>query len=268
MTNDRTSSSAWLAKPAPDARARVRLFCFPYAGGSAAAFRQWPGLLSPAIEVCPVHLPGRGARMGETPFADLRGLVEAFLPAMGEHLDRPFAFFGHSMGGAIAFELSRRLRGLYGVEPRHLFISGRRAPHLPGTLGPIYNLPEPEFKQALNRLNGTPAEVLEHEEMMELLLPLLRADISVSQTYSCEERPSLTCPVTVYGGLRDTSDDPAGLGAWREHTVRAFDLRIFDGDHFFINTAQSELLGALEGALLADAGAHATATSKPRPGGA
>jgi medium-chain acyl-[acyl-carrier-protein] hydrolase len=171
---------------------------------------------------------------------------------MAEHLDRPFAFFGHSMGGAIAFEVSRRLRRAYGVEPLRLFISGRRAPHLPRPERPIYDLPEPEFKDELRRLDGTPAEVLKDPEIMEIILPLLRADIRVSQTYSCESRPSLTCPLTVYGGADDTHDDPASLETWREHTAGPFEMRIFDGGHFFINTAQQHLLRALEGALLSD----------------
>jgi medium-chain acyl-[acyl-carrier-protein] hydrolase len=247
---DLAVNTRWLAAAEPDARARVRLLCFPYAGGSAFAFRRWPGLLSPEVEVCPVHLPGRGMRLRETPFTDLRRLVDAFVPVMAEHLERPFAFFGHSMGGAIAFELSRRLRSDYGVEPLHLFISGRRAPHLPDTEPPIYNLPEPEFKEELRRLNGTPAELLEHEELMEMMIPLLRADISVSQTYKCESRPSLTCPLTVFGGLEDTHDEPEGLRAWREHTTGEFNAVMFEGGHFFINTAEQPLLRALEGALL------------------
>lgn len=248
--SDRAVGAPWLAASEPDARARVRLFCFPYAGGSALMFRRWPELLPPEVQVCPVLLPGRGPRRREPAFTDLRRMVEAFLPVMAEHLDRPFAFFGHSMGGAIAFELSRRLRRSYGVEPRHLFISGRRAPHLPDIEHPIYDLPEPEFKEELRRLNGTPAEVLEHPELMEMLIPLLRADISVSQTYTCEARPSLTCPVTVFGGTLDIYDEPAGLEAWREHTVGAFDLRMFDGDHFFINAEQQSILRLIEDALL------------------
>jgi medium-chain acyl-[acyl-carrier-protein] hydrolase len=252
MTNDCMVNTPWLAKSEPDARARVRLFCFPYAGGSALIFRRWPEQLSPAVEVCPVLLPGRGPRRREPAFMDLHGLVEALLPVMAEHLDRPFALFGHSMGGAIAFELARRLRRAYGVEPRHLFISGRRAPHLPDVEQPIYNLPEPEFREELRRLNGTPAEVLEHPELMEMLMPLLRADISVSQTYACEERPSLTCPVTVFGGTRDVYDEPAGLEAWREHTAGPFDLRMFDGDHFFINTEQPRIIRLIEDALLTE----------------
>ncbi|HEX8557031.1 MAG TPA: alpha/beta fold hydrolase [Pyrinomonadaceae bacterium] len=244
-----STDNVWLAKSQPAPQARVRLFCFPYAGGSSLTFRRWPEALSPEVEVCPVQLPGRGSRMSEPPLKAVHDIVEAFLPVMARRLDKPFAFFGHSMGGAIAFELSRRLRSDCGVEPLRLFISGRRAPHLAPNGPVIYDLPEPEFKEELRRLNGTPAELLEHPEMMEILVPLLRADISVSQTYRCDSRLSLTCPMTIYGGLEDAHDEPAGLAAWREHTLGPFELKMFAGDHFFINTAQPQLLDALRVAL-------------------
>lgn len=248
-----SAESTWFTKPRPESRAaRLRLFCFPYAGGSAAIFRQWPELLPPWVEVRAAQLPGRGARMSEPPFADARSLVEALLPAVAAQLDKPFAFFGHSMGGVIAFELSRRLRGALGVEPRHLFISGRRAPHLSETSRPFYDAPEPEFREELRRLNGTPPEVLDHPELMALLSPILRADITLSQTYRCESRPSLSCPLTVFGGSNDGHDDLSGLEAWREHTVGPFSRRMFEGDHFFINTARQPILREIAGALSAE----------------
>lgn len=248
--NDATADNLWFTRARPNERAGVRLFCFPYAGGSALTFRGWPALLAPEVEVCAVQLPGRGPRMHEPPFDDARSLIEALLPVMARHLDRPFALFGHSMGGAIAFELARRLHGEFGVEPLHLFISGRRAPHVSYAGPTLYDLPEPAFKEELRRLGGTPAEVLEDPELMELLVPLLRADIALSQTYRYEPRPSLTCPLTVFGGLQDGHDEPEVLAAWREHTLGAFDMKMFEGDHFFINTAQRPLLLALERALL------------------
>ena len=249
--NPAMADSTWFTQPRSDARrARVRLFCFPYAGGSALIFRQWPELLSPDIEVRAAQLPGRGARFWETPFDNLHRLVDELLPAVAELLDKPFALFGHSMGGSIAFELARRLRAELGVEPLRLFISGRRAPHLPDMLRPIYNLSEEEFKEELRGLNGTPAEVFEHPELMEMLLPILRADVTLSQTYKCVSRPSLTCPLTVFGGLGDEFDDPGSLDGWREHTVGPFSRRMFEGDHFFINTARQQVLRELEGALL------------------
>lgn len=245
-----STADLWLAKSPPAPDARVRLFCFPYAGGSASTFREWPKALSPGVEVRAVQVPGRGPRLHEPPFRDVYALVEAFLPVMARYLDKPFAFFGHSMGGAIAFELSRRLRRACGVEPRHLFISARRAPHLELKGPVIYNLPELEFREELRQLGGTPAEVLEHPELMEMIVPLLRADISLSQTYKCDTRHSLTCPMTIFGGLRDEYDELEGLAVWREHTVGPFNLKMFEGDHFFINTAQRSILDAVETALL------------------
>jgi medium-chain acyl-[acyl-carrier-protein] hydrolase len=141
------------------------------------------------------------------------------------------------------------------VEPRHLFISGRGAPHIQETSRPIYDLPDEEFKEELRRLTGTPAEVLDHPELMEMLLPMLRADIKLSNTYECEPRPSLSCPLTVFGGLEDTHDEPEALEAWREHTTGPFKRLMFEGDHFFVNTARRQLLREVEAALLADPGA-------------
>lgn len=252
MTND--SASSWFGKSRADARARLRLFCFPYAGGSALIFRGWQEVLPPSVEVVPVQLPGRGARLREAPFTDLNALVGALLPVLGSRLDKPFAFFGHSMGAAIAFEAARRLRLERGAEPQHLFVSARRAPHLPDAERPLHDLPEQEFIEELRRLNGTPPEVFEHPELMQMMLPLLRADFSISETYVFEQRPSLSCPVKAFGGLRDPHVEQAGLEAWREHTAGAFNLCMFDGDHFFINAATQQLLRLIAGALSQGAG--------------
>lgn len=253
MTTDPKAATPWLAKSRADSRTRLRLFCFPYAGGTSLVYRRWGEALPPWVEVCAVQLPGRGPRIAERPYASLPDLVEALLPVVAERGDLPFAFFGHSMGAAIAFELAHRLRLTLQVEPRHLFVSARRAPHLPHRGRMLHDLPDAEFKEELRDLNGTPPEVLEHPELMQMMIPLLRADFSVSETYRCERRPLLSCPLTAFGGTHDTHAEPEGVEAWREHTLGPFDLRLFDGDHFFINTRQTQLLSAVAGALAASA---------------
>lgn len=223
----------------------MRLFCFPYAGGNASIFRGWAEQLPKYLEVCPVQLPGRGTRTRESPFNSLTPLVEALAQAMPPELEKPFAFFGHSMGAIIGFELARHLRKRGLPEPLHLFASGHKAPQIPEA-GPLdYDLPEPEFIEKLRGLNGTPQEVLEHPELMELMLPLLRADFALIQTYVYSPELPLDCPITVLGGTEDRHVSREHLEAWREQTRGSFMLRMLPGDHFFLQTTQSLLLRIL-----------------------
>jgi medium-chain acyl-[acyl-carrier-protein] hydrolase len=229
----------------PNPRSRARLFCFPYAGGSAVIFRDWARALPPDVEVCAAMLPGRGSRMLEPSQTRLSAVVAHLTDAITPYLDKPFAFFGHSMGALTAFDLARGLRREVGVEPKHLFVSGCRAPHLPDPDPPPYNLPDPEFIEFLRNLNGTPEEVLEKQELMDLMMPLLRADFEAVSTYAYAAGQPLSCPLTAYGGLRDCTVSQEELAAWSEHTTAGFALRMFDGDHFFIHQAATQLLSTL-----------------------
>jgi medium-chain acyl-[acyl-carrier-protein] hydrolase len=235
----------WLTWPRPNPRAALRLFCLPYAGGSALIYRNWPEGLPSAVEVCAIQIPGRGSRMHERPFRKLLPLVGVLKQSILPHLDRPFAFFGHSMGAAIAFELSRLLKKEHGLEPLHLYVSGRRSPSLPNDVPMTYNSPDPEFFKHLRQLNGTPREVLAHPDLMALMMPVLRADFELIQTYTYEEGPPLDCPITVFGGLQDEDTSKEQLQAWRGLTAGAFDLMMLEGDHFFIQTHEQLFLRLL-----------------------
>lgn len=239
----------WLVIRRPNPRARLRLFCFPYAGGGAAAYQTWPAELPAEIEVCAVQPPGRAGRLRERPYERLGPLVEALAPSILPHLDRPYAFFGHSMGALISFELSRRLLREHGTLPAHLFVSGRRAPHLPRTHRPMHDLPDEEFLGELRRLNGTPEEVLAHPELMELMMPLLRSDFAVVETYEYEPGPPLDCPVTAYGGLRDREVSREQLEGWGVYTAAGFSVRMLPGDHFYLHAERALLLRSLAGEL-------------------
>jgi surfactin synthase thioesterase subunit len=239
------NTTPWLTCYKPNPAARVRLFCFPYAGGSAAIFRNWHKHLPPYIEVCPVQLPGRGSHMMGSPFSSLTPLIEPLARALRPYLDKPFALFGHSMGAVISFELARYLRKRFLPQPLHLFASGRTAPQIPEE-GPFdYDLPEPEFIQKLRDLNGTPREVFEHPELMELMIPLLRADFALIQTYVYSPEAPLNIPLTVFGGTEDLEVSQEHLEAWREQTSSSFTLRMLPGDHFFVLNAESHLLSLL-----------------------
>ncbi|YAF94031.1 MAG: thioesterase II family protein [Nodularia sp. CChRGM 3473] len=231
--------------PQPNPQASVRLFCFPYAGGSSLIFRTWSDSLPKTVEVCPIELPGRGTQMRTALFSQLEPLVNAIASALFPHLNKPFAFFGHSMGALVSFELARLLRKLYSVEPVHLFVSGRRAPQIPHPDPPIHALGEPAFKEELRRLNGTPEAVLENAELMQFLIPILRADFTVLETYIYTAELALNCPITAFGGLQDQEVNCDELQAWQEQTNSTFSLQMFRGDHFFLHSDQSLVLQSL-----------------------
>lgn len=244
------NAPSWFTTPQPRPAARLRLFCFPYAGGRAAVYRQWAGRLPAGVEVCLAHLPGRDTRLREPPYTDLMRLVETLGRAIAPHLDRPFAFFGHSMGAMISFELARLLRREGRQSPAALFLSGRQAPQLPVTERRSFDLPDEEFKEKLLELNGTPREVLEHPELMELMMPLLRADFSVVETYEYEPGPPLDCPILAFGGTEDPSVSQEQVEGWRAQTTSLFRLWMIPGDHFFLNSAADLLLQRLSRELL------------------
>lgn len=235
----------WIISSKPNSQARLRLFCFPYAGGSASIFRAWSDGLPETIGVCAVELPGRGALMRLALYTQLKPLVEAIAQSLLPSLDKPFALFGHSMGALISFELARLLRREYGLTPDHLFVSGRSAPHILDRDPPIHTLPDPVFIQELRRLNGTPEVVLQNQELMQLLTPILRADFAAIDTYQFDPEPPLDCPITAFGGLQDTEVSREHLEAWRTQTIAPFRLQLLPGNHFFLHSAQPLLLQAI-----------------------
>ncbi len=245
------AASAWLRCRQDNPAASLRLFCFPYAGGSAAVYRNWTDL--PAeIDVCPVQLPGRDERFREPAFTRADALCDALVVALADYLDRPFAVFGHSMGAIIAYEFTRRLQAR-GLSPRHLFVSGQRAPHIPLRRPQSYALPDPAFKNRLRELNGTPEEVLQDAELMELLLPRLRGDFELSETYACADDIPLSCPITAFGGAQDHEVSRTDIAAWRILTTSAFDTAIFPGGHFYLEQEGQTLRRRIAARLLVDA---------------
>ena len=241
----------WLMRPRPRSAAAVRLFCFPYAGGGAAIYRGWPDGLPGTIEVCAVALPGRGGRLGEVPYRELFPLVKTLSDALLPTLDRPFAFFGHSMGALVAFELARLLRRQHRPTPAHLFVSGRAAPQLRRASSTIHRLPREGFLEGLRLLNGTPPEVLGNAELLEVVLPALHADFTVCAEYRYAPDAPLECPISAFGGDEDPEVAEEDVGAWRDQTMRAFSMRIFAGDHFFLRSTQREVLRAVAAPLCA-----------------
>lgn len=240
-----STTSLWIQYYRPKSESKLRLFCFPYAGGSASVFRAWSDLLPPEIEICPVQLPGRENRLQESLFTHMVPLVGALGQALLPYLDRPYAFFGHSMGALLCFELTRYLGQMNVPDPLRLFVSGHRAPQLTDHSQPIHDLPESAFLEELRRLKGTPDEVLQNTELLNLVIPALRADFAVCETYRYAPAKPLLCPISALGGLEDEEVPRGDLAAWREQTRGSFTLRFFVGNHFFIHTARNSLLHAV-----------------------
>lgn len=243
MTNSNPPDK-WIEFPKPNPRANLRLFCFPYAGGSSLIYRKWHEQLPASVEVCAVQLPGRGGRLREPPLRSLSAVVGPVAEAVSRHLDKPFAFFGHSMGALLGFELARELRRRGARTPEVVFASARPAPRFQYPERTLHALPEAELMDELRRLNGTPRQVLESPELMSLMLPMLRADFEVCETYVYTPEPPLDCPVSVFGGLYDDISREK-LEAWSEETSRDFSLQMFPGDHFFLHTTEGLLLRTL-----------------------
>jgi medium-chain acyl-[acyl-carrier-protein] hydrolase len=239
-----TPSNPWLIVAKPVAQPRLRMFCLPHAGGGASMFRLWGDSLPEGVEVCGIQLPGREGRWKETAVPDLVRLVDCILPAM--RVDVPFVLYGHSMGSIIAFELGRefRRRGLAG--PLHLLVSGRRAPHIPLDHPPIAGLATGEFVAAITRqYNGIPRIIQQDQELLQLFLPMLRADMSVIETYRWRDEEPLDCPLSVFSGIEDRSVTVEQLMAWRGLSKGEFRLELLPGDHFFPQTRRDQLLRSI-----------------------
>ena len=225
-------SEKWFSnRPAPN-RA-LRIFCFPFAGGGGKTYLGWQSHFPEAVDIVPVQLPGRENRLGEAPFHSMSALVEALLPVFRPHLEKPFAFFGHSMGAKVAFELALALEDLRLPGPRCLFLSASRAPHIPEP-APLHHLERKEFADALRRFGATPEAVLQNEELLDLFLPLLRADFTLDETYARGRgQCRVSSPIHVLYGSDDDEAPENEVLPWGEYTAQQFSATNFSGGHFF-----------------------------------
>jgi medium-chain acyl-[acyl-carrier-protein] hydrolase len=233
--------SLWVQVSRLRPAARLRLICLPPAGGGASRYRNWAAHLPTDVEVVSVQLPGRENRFNERPIESMDQLVGPLIDGLAGYLVAPFALFGHSMGAMIAFELIRQLRSR-GVRPVHLFVSGCRAPDLPSRSPDWHTLPDPEFIAAIEELGGIPPELLAERQFLDAMLPTLRSDCALTETYAFRSEAMLSCPVSAFGGLRDKEVPPEDVRAWSRHTTGPFRVHLLPGDHFFVNSARADLL--------------------------
>ena len=242
-TESRSARTGRWLQGASKPDSKLRLFCLPHAGGDVSTFAGWARSLPSEVDVLPVLLPGRGARLIEPAFTNAATLVEAMAEALRPAFDREFALLGISTGAILAFELARYLRKRFDLQPAHLFVCCCEAPELPPAReGPIYDLPEPEFLERVRGFGGTPASVLSDPELRQIVLPTLRADFQLRDSYVFVPGEPLACPISAIGGTEDEFATRDTLEAWRGHTSSAFQLSMLPGGHFFFSPDAGQLL--------------------------
>ncbi|MCA9944894.1 MAG: thioesterase [Anaerolineales bacterium] len=228
---------------------RLNLFYFPHAGGGASAFYQWSRVLPQEITSYAIQLPGRETRLREPLFRQIPDLIIALADVLQPFLHTPFLFWGHSMGALLGFELARHLQQQRLPMPRQLLVSGYNAPHIPYADPHIHHLPTADFMTAVQELNGTPQIVLEDVELRNLVLPILRADFQLVETYIYQDSDPLPCPITVLDGVADEKTNEADLQAWQKHSTRPLEMFTFPGNHFFLYDLQPKLVNTVANLL-------------------
>ena len=228
-------SAPKFVRQAASSQPRVRLFCLPFAGGSAAVFAGWGERLKPDIEVWAAQPRARGMRFKEASLESVDAMAEEYFAALRPSLDMPFAFYGHSLGGLLAFELTRRLQAEGLALPEHLFIGASAPPHLGRIHEEIGHLPDAEFVNAIqDRYAGIPEAVLQEPELMEMFLPPLKADFLAYERYKFRKTAGVTCPVTIFAGAEDRVLAPHLLEEWERHAGGTFSMETVPGGHFFL----------------------------------
>jgi len=245
MTLSSAGAQRWILRRAGPPAA-LRLFCFCYAGGNAAVYLPWQGALGPDIEVCAIQLPGRGTRFAEPLLQHIDEAVPAIAQAIAALPDLPFAFFGHSLGALLAYEVSHYLRERGGALPRQLIVSGAHGPRARNPKRQLHLLDDAALVSELERYDGTPPQVLANPGLLELLLPIVRADFRMASDYADTPRAPLPVPITVFAGRDDEFDDVAQYEDWFSDSSVGGELAWFDGGHFFINSATDQLLAQLQ----------------------
>lgn len=241
--------SAWIVRARPNDAARMRLFCFPFAGAGASAFLTWPDGLPPDLDVCAIQPPGRDRRLREPPIRQLSLLVRSVADAVTPLVDRPYAFFGHSFGGLVSYEVARELRRRGARAPEHLIVSASRAPAVPDLRPPSHRFPDDRFIEEVRKLGGMPEEILNDRDLLRVFLPALRADFAMLETYVHLRQDPLDCPITAFEGERDATVHGEQVDRWQAETRGRFEKHVFPGGHFFLVSERSAVLRRIAAAL-------------------
>jgi medium-chain acyl-[acyl-carrier-protein] hydrolase len=243
--------SPWVVAEPETGETRIRLVCLPYAGGNSSLFRSWSRSLPSEVQVCSVQLPGRHRRLGERPMTRMAPLVDALEDVIARLSDVPLAFFGQCSGALIGYELARKLRRTSRGAVRHLFIASCPAPELYTHRTPLHALPDEAFFAALERMGGTPSEVLATPELRAFVAPALRADLELVETYAYVEEEPLSCPITTFHSSEDRMVTEEEMRPWQRHTRSEVVQYTMPGTHYILDQSESKVLEAIERALSA-----------------
>lgn len=234
--------NTWVTCPIPQPQAKLRLFCFAYAGGGASIYRDWGKLLGPTIEVCPIQLPGRENRYAEMPHRNVQTLAPEIATHLQGFLDKPYIIYGHSMGALVGYEVMRTLQAKNQPLPLVALLAAFRAAHLPLKRAPMHQLSDEAFIEKLASLGGCSPEVLNSEELLQIILPMLRADFELCDGYTHQAGEALKCPFIMIAGLKDRQVAHEDIQAWQIHTYHPARLLTLPAGHFFLKTHQTDLM--------------------------
>lgn len=235
-------NSSWFVRPVKRLHAKINLFCLPYAGGSARIYQSWSEYLPEFVEVVAIELPGRGRRMQEPAFDSMKALVQELSGALHSQIEKPYVVLGHSMGSRIGLNALYELHRSGCPLPLHFIASGSAPPHITKERKKIHKLSDDELIKELQSYDGTPEEVINNKELMEIYLPLLRADFAVAEEESTPNLSQLNCNATVFGGTNDSNVSKEDCLAWQEYFSPPIEVSIFEGGHFFIESARNEVI--------------------------
>ncbi len=231
---------------------KIKLFCLPYAGGSANIYMEWKKYLHPLIELNAIELAGRGPR-SEVPFyKSVDEAVSDIYNRIKDDLNNcRYVIFGHSMGSVLAYELAYKIKSLQHLPPLHLFFSGRHAPQIKKDKKNLHVLPDNEFMREVIELGGTPKELLENRELLEIFLPILRADFQIVETYNyIEKNEKLDCDITILWGKQEEETTISDISLWRGHTNKSCRIHLLNGGHFFINEFMQDVVSIINSEIL------------------
>ncbi|MGB1009785.1 MAG: thioesterase II family protein [Thiolinea sp.] len=244
------SDNPWLTNFNLKPHNRIRLFALPYSGAGAGMYFSWSKHFhANGIDLIAIQPPGREQRIHEKPITHLPDLVGEILNSIYPLTDQDFAFFGHSLGGLIAFELTQKLIKEGKKIPKHLFVSAFRSPDIPNPNPELHQLNDSVFLKKIAEYGGTPDTILKNNELMALLLPILRADFKLLETYRYQPTKPMSCPITLFNGEKDAIVKPVHMSNWRHHTNTRFRKVVFPGNHFFINDNRKEIISEITNQL-------------------